>query len=37
MMEYDELDDELGQGVATGGDGEGGDASAWRWTAARHP
>lgn len=23
MMEYDELDDELGQGVATGGDGDG--------------
>ena len=26
MMEYDELDDELGQGIATGGDGDGGAA-----------
>ena len=27
MIEYDELDDELGQGVATGGDGDGGDGT----------
>ena len=26
MIEYDELDDELGQGIATGGDGDGGAA-----------